>query len=141
MGIIIILILLCGATIALAIIGAKYWYWDSAYALTMALAVCIGIGAIGCSIGCICVQASTETNIYRLEQERESLVESYNTYYNNYDKDLAHSQSLKDIRAEIAGFNAEINKNNYFCDNFFVNWFYIDCTEIEPITITNGTAD
>lgn len=141
MGIIIILILLCGATIALAIIGAKYWYWDLACALIIALAVCIGIGAIGCSIGCICVQASTETNIYRLEQERESLVESYNTYYNNYDKDLAHSQSLKEIRSEIAGFNANINKNNYFCDNFFVNWFYIDCTNIEPITITNGTAE
>ena len=141
MGIIIILILLCGATIALAIIGAKYWYWDLAYALTIVLAVFIGIGAIGCSIGCICVQASSETNIYRLEQERESLVESYNTYYNNYDKDLAHSQSLKEIRSEIAEFNANINKNNYFCDNFFVNWFYIDCTEIEPITITNGTAD
>ena len=58
MGIIIILILLCGATIALAIIGAKYWYWDLAYALTMVLAVFIGIGAIGCSIGCICVHTA-----------------------------------------------------------------------------------
>jgi hypothetical protein len=101
----------------------------------------IGIGVIACSIACICTQASKPTTLYELSQERESLVESYNTYYNNYDKDLAHSQSLKEIRSEIAEFNAKINKNNYFCNNFFVNWFYIDCTEIEPISITSGTAD
>jgi hypothetical protein len=105
------------------------------------LAFGFGFGAIGCSITCVCVQANENAEIYRLEQEREALVESYNTYYNNYDKDLAHSQSLKEIRAEIADFNATINTNNYFCDNFFVNWFYIDCSEIEPITITNGTAE
>jgi hypothetical protein len=110
-------------------------------ALVIALSICLGLGAICCSIGCICIQASKPTTLYELSQERESLVESYNTYYNNYDKDLAQSQSLKEIRAEIAEFNATINKNNYFCDNFFVNWFYIDCSEIEPITIKNGTAD
>lgn len=141
MGIIIILSVLCAIPIILTVIGVKHWNWDLACAFTIVLAVVIGIGVIVCSIACICTQASKPTKLYKLSQERESLVESYNTYCNNYDKDLAHSQSLKEIRAEIAEFNAKINKNNHFCDNFFVNWFYIDCTEIEPISITNGTAD
>lgn len=141
MGIIIILSVLCAISIILTVIGVKHWDWDLTCVSTIALAVVLGIGAIGCSIACICIQASKPTTLYELSQERESLVESYNTYYNNYDKDLAHSQSLKEIRAEIAEFNATINKNNYFCDNFFVNWFYIDCNDIEPIYITNGTED
>jgi hypothetical protein len=141
MGIIIILAMLCAVSITITVIGVKYWYFDILAIVIGFLAVVFGLGAIGCSIGCVCVQVNKSTEIYRLEQEREALVESYNTYYNNYDKDLAHSQSLKEIRAEIAEFNATINKNNYFCDNFFVNWFYIDCTDIDPITITNGTAE
>jgi hypothetical protein len=141
MGIIIILSVLCAIPIILTVIGVKHWNWDYTCISTITLAVVLGISVIICSIVCICTQASKPTTLYELCQERESLVESYNTYYNNYDKDLAHSQSLKEIRAEIAEFNAKINKNNYFCDNFFVNWFYIDCTEIEPISITNGTAD
>lgn len=141
MGIIIILSVLCAVGIIITVIGVNYWCWDVTAFMVIVLSVCLGLGAIGCSIACGCTQASKPTTLYELCQERESLVESYNTYYNNYDKDLAHSQSLKDIRAEIAKFNATINKNNYFCDNFFVNWFYIDCTEIEPITIANGTAD
>lgn len=140
MGIIIILTILCASSITITVIGAKYWNWDLTCVFTILQSVVFSLGAIGCSINCVCVQASKPTTLYELSQERESLVESYNTYY-NYDKDLAHSQSLKEIRAEIAEFNATINKNNYFCDNFFVNWFYIDCSEIEPITITNGTAD
>lgn len=140
MGIIIILSVLCAISIIIAVICVKQ-YWELTYIFTIILAVLLGIGAIWCSIDCICKQASKPTTLYELSQERESLVESYNNYYNKYDKDLAHSQSLKEIRAEIADFNATINKNNYFCDNFFVNWFYIDCNEIEPITITNGTAD
>lgn len=141
MGIIIILSVLCAILIILTDIGDKHWGWDATCLVTGVLAVVLGIGVIVCSIVCICTQTSKPTTLYELSQERESLVESYNTYYNNYDKDLAHSQSLKEIRSEIAEFNAKINKNNYFCDNFFVNWFYIDCTEIEPISITSGTAD
>ena len=141
MGIIIILLVLCAILIILTVIGVKNWDWELTCLLTITLAVALGIGAIGCSIDCIFTQASKPTTLYELSQERESLVESYNTYYSNYDKDLAHSQSLKEIRAEIAEFNAKINKNNYFCDNFFVNWFYIDCADIEPISITNGTAN
>lgn len=141
MGIIIILSVLCAILIILTINGVKHWHWDVEGGVTIVFAGAFAIAVIICSIVCICTQASVPTTLYELSQERESLVESYNTYYNNYDKDLAHSQSLKEIRAEIAEFNAKINKNNYFCDNFFVNWFYIDCTEIEPITITNGTAE
>ena len=141
MGIIIILLLLCAIPIILTVIGVKHWNWDLTCVSTIMLAALLGVGAIICSIVCVCTQASKPTTLYELSQERESLVESYNTYYNNYDKDLAHSQSLKEIRAEIAEFNAKINKNNYFCDNFFVNWFYIDCTEIEPISITSGMAE
>lgn len=141
MGIIIILAVLCAVSITITVIGVKYWDFDVLELVIGVLAVFLGLGAIGCSIGCVCVQVGENAEIYRLEQQREALVESYNTYYNNYDKDLAHSQSLKEIRAEIAEFNATINKNNNFCDNFFLNWFYIDCTEIEPITIINGTAD
>lgn len=141
MGIIIILSVVCAIPIILTVIGVKHWNWDLTCISTISLAVVLGVGAIVCSIVCICTQASKPTTLYELSQERESLVESYNTYYNNYDKDLAHSQSLKEIRAEIAEFNATINRNNYFCNNFFVNWFYIDCSNIEPITITNGTAD
>lgn len=141
MGIIIILLLLCAIPIILTVIGAKHWNWDLTCVSTIMLAVVLGVGAIVCSIVCICTQASKPTTLYELSQERESLVESYNTYYNNYDKDFAHSQSLKEIRAEIADFNTTINTNNHFCDNFFVNWFYISCEDIEPITITNGVAE
>ena len=141
MGIIIILAVLCAILIILTVIGVKHWNWELTCISTITLASALGIAVIVCSIVCICTQASAAPTLYELSQERESLVESYNTYYNNYDKDLAHSQSLKEIRAEIAEFNSKINENNYFCDNFFVNWFYIDCTEIEPISITNGTAE
>ena len=141
MGIIIILLVLCAILIILTVIGVEHWRWELTCISTITLAVILGIGVIVCSICCICTQVSKPTTLYELSQERESLVESYNTYYNNYDKDLAHSQSLKEIRAEIAEFNATINKNNYFCDNFFVNWFYIECADIEPISITYGTAN
>ena len=141
MGIIILLSVFLSVCITLIIIGTKYWDWEILGFLMVVLTVFLGLAIIGCSISCICTQVKKDTYIYEMEQDREALVESYNTYYNNYDKDLAHSQSLKEIRAEIAEFNAKINKNNYFCDNFFVNWFYIDCTEIEPISITNGTSD
>lgn len=142
MGIIIILAVLLAIFITLAIIASYVMYdGDVLLLISGVFAVLFSIALIVVSICCIVTQAGKETTLYRYEQEREALVESYNTYYNNYDKDLAHSQSLKDIRAEIAEFNATINNNNYFCDNFFVNWLYIDCTEIEPITITNGTAE
>lgn len=142
MGIIIILAVLLAIFITLEIIASYVMYdGDVLLLISGVFAVLFFIALISVSIGCIVTQAGKETTLYRYEQEREALVESYNTYYNNYDKDLAHSQSLKEIRAEIAEFNATINKNNYFCDNFFVNWFYIDCTNIEPITITNGTAE
>ena len=142
MGIIIILAVVLAIFVALEIIASYVMYdGDVLLLISGVFAVLFSIALICVSIGCIVTQAGKETTLYRYEQEREALVESYNTYYNNYDKDLAHSQSLKEIRAEIAEFNATINKNNYFCDNFFVNLFYIDCTEIEPIIITNGTAE
>ena len=141
MGIVIILAVVLAIFVALAIIASYVMYdGDVLLLISGVFAVLFSIALIFVSIGCIVTQAGKETTLYRYEQEREALVESYNTYYNNYDKDLAHSQSLKEIRAEISEFNATINKNNYFCDNFFVNLFYIDCTEIDPITITNGVA-
>ena len=114
MGIIIILSALCAIPIILTIIGIKRGHWDLTCVSTITIAVTFGLSVIVCSVICICTQTSKPTSLYELCQERESLVESYNTYYNNYDKDLAHSQSLKEIRAEIADFNSTINKNNYF---------------------------
>lgn len=142
MGIIILLSILLVVLITLTVIGWMYWDWEfsAISALTVALSLVLGIALIVCSIVCICTQVSKETYIYEMEQDREALVESYNTYYNSYDKDLVHSQSLKEIRQEIADFNATINKNNKFSHNFFVNWFYVDCENIEPITISNGVA-
>ena len=141
MGIIILLTVLLAICITLIIIGYNYWNWDVLFDVMIVFSFCLVTAIIGCSIGCICTQISKDTYIYELEQDREALVESYNTYYNNYDKDLAHSQSLKEIRQEIADFNATINKNNKFSHNFFVNWFYIKCESIEPITIENGVAE
>ena len=142
MGIIILLSVLLVVLITLTVIGWNYWDWDYSgiSVLTIVLIIVLGIALIVCSICCICTQVSKDTYIYEMEQDREALVESYNTYYNNYDKDLAHSQSLKEVRQEIADFNATINKNNKFSHNFFLNCFYVDCESIEPITISNGIA-
>lgn len=140
MGIIILLSVLLVISIALIVLGCVFWEWDLLQLLPITTLAIVAIALIICSISCICTQVSEDTYIYELEQDREALVESYNTYYNNYDKDLAHSQSLKEIRQEIADFNATINKNNKFSDNFFLNWFYVDCESIEPITISNGVA-
>ena len=142
MGIIILLSVLLVVLITLTVIGWECWDWDCSIIpiFSISLSIILGIGLIVCSIGCICTQVQKDTYIYEMEQDREALVESYNTYYNSYDKDLAHSQSLKEIRQEIADFNATINKNNKFSPNFFLNWFYVDCESIEPITISNGIA-
>lgn len=105
-----------------------------------AVGVMVSFAFIVVSIVVICIQASAPAEIYRLEQKREALVESYNIYFSNYDDDLAHSQTLKDARLGIAEFNAEINTNNHFVQNFFTNWFYIDCRTIEPIQIVDGLA-
>ena len=69
--------------------------------------------------------AIREAGIYSLEKGR--------TYY-------TANAGLIELRQEIADFNATINKNNKFSHNFFVNWFYVDCENIEPITISNGVA-
>ena len=142
MGIIILLSVLLVVLITLTVIGWNYWDWDCSAisVVTVVLSIALGIALIICSISCICTQVKKDTYIYEMEQDREALVESYNTYHNSYDKDLAHSQSLKEIRQEIADFNATINKNNKFSHNFFLNWFYVDCESIEPITISNGVA-
>ena len=92
------------------------------------------------SVICIAKQVSAETFLYAKEQKRDALVESYNTYYDEYRDDIAHSSSLSEIRIGIAEFNAEINKNNSFCDNPWLNWFFVDCTSIEPISVENGRA-
>ena len=142
MGIIILLSILLVMLIALTVIGWIFWDWDGEFAsvLTVTLSIIIGVALFMCSVGSISNQVFKDAYIYELEQNREALVDSYNTYYNNYDKDLAHSQSLKEIRQEIADFNAEINENNYFCNSFWLNWFYVNCESIEPITINNGYA-
>lgn len=92
------------------------------------------------SVTCIVKQVSAETFLYSKEQRREALVESYNTYYDEYRDDIAHSSSLSETRIRIAEFNAEINKNNSFCDNPWLNWFFIDCNSIKPISVENGRA-
>ena len=140
MGILIILVVLGIGLIALAIHIDKNDWSDGGFV------PCVIVGVISLCVAailvvlCISVQACAEPEIYRLEQKREALVESYNIYSSNYDGDLAHSQALKDARLGISEFNAEINTNNYFCQNFFLNWFYIDCRGIEPIQIVDGLA-
>lgn len=144
MGVIISIVVFVAICIAITILGIKCWDCTIGDSFICELALCLSIIAslaiVAISIVCCAKQARKPTEIYHLEQRRESLVESYNEYKNGYDDDIAHAQTLKNIREEIANFNSEINENNYFCDNFFVNWFYIDCTTIEPITIKDGVA-
>lgn len=141
MGIIILLSVIFLVCLTFTIIGYNFWGWDTLWGLGMFVSSLLIAVILGLSIFCIVVETHEETEIFSLQQERESLVESYNTYYTNYDEDLAHSQSLKEIRQEIAEFNSEINKNNHFNNSFWLNWFYIDCQSIELITINNGVAE
>lgn len=145
MGIIISLVVLTTICITIVVVSVKCWGYsledcDAVPLCAWIWSILAVFATIGVSIACCVIQAQAPTENYRLEQHRESLVESYNEYKNEYDDDVAHAQTLKEIRKEIASFNSEINKNNHFCDNFFLNWFYIDCTSIEPITIKDGVA-
>ncbi len=104
MGIIILLSVLLVVLITLTVIGWNYWDWDCSAisVLTIGLSIALGIALVICSIVCICTQVSKDTYIYEMEQDREALVESYNTYYNSYDKDLAHSQSQRQRSNKIS---------------------------------------
>lgn len=88
----------------------------------------------------ISIQVGAPQDIYRLEQQREFLVGCYNTYKGEYENDLVHSDSLREIRQSIADFNAEIYKNNFWSGKFFTRWFCVDCSDIAPIVIEEGVA-
>ena len=97
------------------------------------LLVNIGLAAIS-------IQVGAPKDIYRLEQQREFLVECYNTYKGEYANDLVHSDSIRELRQSIADFNAEIYNNNFWSGKFFTRWLRVDCSGIPPISITDGVA-
>ena len=88
----------------------------------------------------ISVQTTSELEVYDMEQERNSLVDSYNTYATDYVNDIVHYESIKEIRSAIADFNSRLNTTNELYDSFWVGFFYVDCSSIEPITISDGVA-
>lgn len=141
MGIIISLAAITCVLAFLAFADSKWWYTEWAFMVSVVFAILFGISVICCSTAGFVIHQSAEATLYELEQERESLVDSYNTYRNEYEDDLAHFDSTQSIRCSIADFNAKIYRNNYYKNNFWVNCFYVDCNSIEPISINNGVAE
>lgn len=88
----------------------------------------------------IAIQVGAPQDIYRLEQQREFLVGCYNTYKGDYENDLVHSDSIREIRQSIADFNTEIYKSTFWSGKFFTRWFCVDCSDIDPIVIEEGVA-
>ena len=88
----------------------------------------------------IAIQVGAPQDIYRLEQQREFLVGCYNTYKGEYENDLVHSDSIREIRQSIADFNTEVYKNNFWSGKFFTRWFCVDCSDIATIVIEEGLA-
>ena len=104
------------------------------------LSVFVFVVVLIMSICAIIINCYKDSKIYSREQQRIYLVETYNAYRNDYEKDIIHYETLKEVSKEIANFNTMIYKEDLYNNSGWIGCFYIGSCEIEKIVIENGVA-
>lgn len=96
--------------------------------------------ALIAGICAICINGYKESKIYNMGETRKYLVETYNLYKSEYDDDIMHYETMKDISREIANFNIMLHEEDLYNDSVWIGCFYIGSCGIEKIVIENGVA-
>lgn len=101
--------------------------------------ICLFIALI-LSIAAITIFTNNDIEIMKLNNEREYLVSTYNTYKNEFGEDLVHVGTVKELSEEIKNFNENIINENYWHSNVWVGWYNYDLSEVQIIQFNNGYA-
>lgn len=79
--------------------------------------------------------------IYDKQQQRESLVDTFNQYQDEYDNDITNNARYQQIRVEINDFNSQLYSNKKWNKSVWIGWLYKNYSSIEPIQIIDGVAN